>query len=129
MIWTPDGGERREPVADFVRGAGATTLAPGEVIRAVDVPLTALAAPTAFRRIALTPLGRAASVVVGCGSTVTVTAATTRPGRRSTSTTSRPGWRRSTAGTTTRTAPADWRAHVTGLLAREVRAELRSGAG
>ena len=42
VIWTPDGGERREPVVDFVTGAGTTTLAPGEVLRAIDVPTAAL---------------------------------------------------------------------------------------
>ncbi|MEP9363899.1 FAD binding domain-containing protein [Nocardioides sp. CN2-186] len=123
VIWTPDGAERREPVTEFVRGAGLTSLAPGEVVRAVDVPLTSMAAPTAFRRIALTPLGRAASVVVGCGSTITVTAATTRPvvldaDDLDAGLAAVDCWYDDPHG-----AP-DWRAHVTGLLAREVRAEL-----
>lgn len=79
VVWTPDGGERREPVTDFVHGVGTTSLAPGEVLRAVDIPAAALRARTAFRRMSLTPRGRSASVVIGCGRRVTVTAATTRP--------------------------------------------------
>ena len=123
VIWTPDGAARREPVTEFVHGAGLTSLAPGEVIRAVDVPLASLVQPTAFRRIALTPLGRAASVVVGCGSAITVTAATTRPvvldvDDLDAGLAAIDCWYDDPHG-----AP-DWRAHVTGLLAREVRAEL-----
>ncbi|GAA4712380.1 FAD binding domain-containing protein [Nocardioides conyzicola] len=125
VIWTPDGGEREEPVVDFVTGAGTTTLGPGEVIRAVDVPTASLSLPSAFRRTALTPLGRAAAVVIGCGRRITVTAATTRPvvldvddlddGLAAVDC-----WYDDPHG------PADWRAHVTGLLAHEVRAELLS---
>ena len=44
VVWTPDGGERREPVASFVTGVRTTTLRPGEVLRAVSVPADALAA-------------------------------------------------------------------------------------
>ncbi|WP_121255039.1 FAD binding domain-containing protein [Nocardioides ferulae] len=83
VVWTPDGGERREPVASFVTGPGSTTLAPGEVLRAVDLPAAALAARTAFRRTSLARLGRSAAVVVGranaAGTTLTLTAATPRP--------------------------------------------------
>ena len=43
VVWTPDGGERRQPVASFVTGVRATTLAPGEVLRAVVVPAEVLA--------------------------------------------------------------------------------------
>lgn len=79
VVWTPGGGERREPAAAFVRGPGRTSLQPGEVVRAIDVPAAALQARTAFRRIGLTAMGRASAVVVGCDRTVTVTAATERP--------------------------------------------------
>jgi CO/xanthine dehydrogenase FAD-binding subunit len=125
VIWTPDGGERHQPVTEFVTGAGTTTLAPGEVIRAVDVPTSALALPTAFRRTALTTLGRAAAVVVGCGRTVTVTAATARPvvldvDDLDAGLAAIDCWYDDPHG-----AP-DWREHVTGVLAREVRAELPS---
>lgn len=79
VVWTPGGGERREPAATFVRGPGRTSLQPGEVVRAVDVPAASLQARTAFRRIGLTAMGRASAVVVGCDRTITITAATERP--------------------------------------------------
>lgn len=123
LVWTPDGGERWEPVTTFVTGAGTTTLAPGEVLRAIDVPTAALALPTAFRRASLTPYGRSSAVVIGCGDRVVVTAATSRPvvldrhdldaGLAAVDC-----WYDDPHG------PADWRAHVTGVLAREVREEL-----
>lgn len=84
LIWTSDGGQRHEPVTRFVRDALTTTLAPGEIVRAVDIPASALGATYAFRRIALTELGRSSALVIGRrdpdGSIrVTVSAATTRP--------------------------------------------------
>ncbi|CAN5179940.1 FAD binding domain-containing protein [soil metagenome] len=84
VVWTPDGGQRREPVTQFVRDVLTTSLAPGEILRAVDVPASALAARYVLRRIALTELGRASAVVIGRrdqdGSIqVTVSAATVRP--------------------------------------------------
>ena len=123
VIWTPEGTERREPVAEFVRDAGITSLRPGEVVRAVDVPTDALVAPTAFRRIALTSLGRAASVVVGVGSRITVTAATRRPVVLDASDLEAgldaiDCWYDDLHG------PPDWRAHVTRLLAHDVLQEL-----
>ncbi|MBZ5740057.1 FAD binding domain-containing protein [Nocardioides mangrovi] len=122
-IWTPAGEVRHEPVAGFVTGDGRTTLRPGEVLRAVDVPRAALAAPAAFRRTSLARLGRAGAVVIGSGSTVTVTASTSRPVALSVDDLEAglaaiDCWFDDPHG-----AP-DWRAHVTGLLAREVAAEL-----
>ncbi|MBC9734985.1 FAD binding domain-containing protein [Nocardioides marmotae] len=124
LVWTPDGGERREPVAELVRGVGATSLAPGEVIRAVDVPPSALAARAAFRRMSLAPHGRSSAVVVGVGDRVTVTAATTRPvvldaDRLEEGLAAVDCWYDDPHG-----AP-DWRAAVTATLAREVVRELR----
>lgn len=125
LIWTPDGGERHQPVVDFVTGAGTTTLAPGEVVRAIDVPTAALSLPSAFRRTSLTPLGRASAVVVGCGHQITVSASTSRPvvldaDDLDAGLAAIACWYDDPHG------PADWRAHVTGVLAREVRAELIS---
>lgn len=65
VVWTPDGGERREPVSAFVRDAGVTGLRPGEVLRAVDLPGWALRAPTASGRASLTAYGRSAALVIG----------------------------------------------------------------
>jgi CO/xanthine dehydrogenase FAD-binding subunit len=83
-LWAADGGVRRMPVAEFVTGNGTTALAPGEVLRAIDLPATALTATTAFRRVALARLGRSASLVIGRrerdgGFVLTVTASTAHP--------------------------------------------------
>lgn len=83
VVWTVDGGERREPVRDFVTGVRTTTLATGEVLRAVEVPASSLGDRYAFRRCSLAPLGRSSAVVVGrgapSGAVVSITAATSRP--------------------------------------------------
>jgi CO/xanthine dehydrogenase FAD-binding subunit len=84
VVWTPDGAERREPVAAFVGGVRETSLLPGEVLRSVEFPIAALRGRTAFRKIALTPIGRSSAVVIGRVDgdgrfTLAVTAATPRP--------------------------------------------------
>ncbi|MEJ5913489.1 FAD binding domain-containing protein [Pseudokineococcus sp. 1T1Z-3] len=65
LVWTPDGGERRVRVADLVVGDAVTTLAPGEVLRAVELPASALRSRTASRRVSLSRTGRTAAMVVG----------------------------------------------------------------
>jgi len=84
LIWTPAGGERRVPVAELVTGVQTCDLAPGEVLRSIDIPVTSLTARTGFRRIALSPIGRSGTLVIGrvdaSGEvTITVTAGTRRP--------------------------------------------------
>jgi CO/xanthine dehydrogenase FAD-binding subunit len=124
VVWGPDGAERREPVATFVRGVGLTSLAPGEVVRAVDVPAPARAAPAVLRRTSLTTYGRSAAVVVGrttdTGPVLTVTAATTRPVvvRSAAELTDVDCWYADPHG------PADWRAAMTAVLAGQVLEEL-----
>lgn len=86
LVWQPDDGERRVPVVELVTGVRATTLHPGEVLRAIELPSAALAARIGFRRAALAPLGRSGAVVlarrdVGGAFVVTVTASTARPHR------------------------------------------------
>jgi CO/xanthine dehydrogenase FAD-binding subunit len=132
VVWTPDGGERREPVESFVRGVGRTSLARGEVVRALDVPEQG-GARFAFRRQSLASLGRSASVVVGRrdGGVVrlVVTAATPRPVVLAVGPEDDPArlldsvedWYDDPHG-----AP-DWRAAVTATLAAQVCAELRTG--
>lgn len=63
VVWTTDGGERRVPVAELVTGPRSTTLAPGEVVRAFDVPAAALRQETGFRRVSLSPHGRTGTLV------------------------------------------------------------------
>lgn len=83
LVWTPDGGERTEAVADLVTGVQSTTLAPGEVVRSFVLRGEALRARAAFRRASLTSLGRSAAVVIGrrdgAGLVLSVTASTARP--------------------------------------------------
>ena len=76
-------GSRREPVAELVRDVRRTSLAPGEVLRSLELDLAVLRRPAAVRRFALTSMGRSGGVVVGrpVGEDVlvTITAATPRP--------------------------------------------------
>ncbi|SFK95949.1 FAD binding domain-containing protein [Methylorubrum salsuginis] len=136
VIRAPDGAERHLSVLDFVRGPQMTALRPGEILRRIAMPAAALRRRTAFRRIALSPNGRSGALVIGTrdahGVTLTVTASTPRPyrlrfpgvpeatGLRAALHAAIPedGWYDDVHG-----AP-DWRAHVTGLLAEEIRQEL-----
>ncbi len=82
LIWTADGAERRLPVVDLVLDVRRTALAPGEVLRAIDLPAPPVA--VAMRRASLAPLGRSGVLVIGRrdadGATVvTITAATRHP--------------------------------------------------
>lgn len=133
-VWTPGGGERHLPVAELVLGDRRTALAPGEVLRAVRLPASALAGRAAFRRAALAVEGRSGSVVTGRrdpddGFVLTVTAATDRPYRfgfagvpcrdeLGAALAGIPRWFDDPHGS------PDWRCAVTGLLAEEIRTEL-----
>jgi CO/xanthine dehydrogenase FAD-binding subunit len=87
LVWRPDGTDRRIAISDFVVGDCATALMPGEVVRSVWVPASALRGHTAFRKLAIAPLGRSGVVVIGRRDTpadgdrfvLSVTAATVRP--------------------------------------------------
>jgi CO/xanthine dehydrogenase FAD-binding subunit len=83
-IWKADGGEQKTSVADFVTGNQRNVLAPGDLLRQIDIPLAALKRRAAFRQISLTPLGRSAALLIGSidgdgGFALTVTASTARP--------------------------------------------------
>jgi len=65
LIWQPDGaGERRVPVAEFVRAPRDTALRPGEVLRSIALPARALEGRAALRKAALAPLGRSGALLV-----------------------------------------------------------------
>lgn len=86
VILTPDGDERRVAVIDFVRGPLSNALVPGEILRSIDIPASALSLRPAFRRATLTPLGRSGVLVIGTRGDdgrfdLTVTASTRRPVR------------------------------------------------
>jgi CO/xanthine dehydrogenase FAD-binding subunit len=83
-IWKADGSEQRIGVADFVTGNRRNVLAPGDLLRQIEIPIAALKRRTAFRQISLTPVGRSAALLIGSlGSEsammLTVTASTARP--------------------------------------------------
>jgi CO/xanthine dehydrogenase FAD-binding subunit len=83
-IWQPNGGERKIDAADFVTGNQRNVLAPGELLRQIDISLAALKRRTAFRQISLTPEGRSAALLIGSigaggALALTVTASTRRP--------------------------------------------------
>lgn len=65
VIWTPYGGERRLPVAEFVTGNQQNVLARGEVLRSLEVPDAALRSRFSLRKIALAEFGRSGAVVTG----------------------------------------------------------------
>lgn len=80
----PGGASRTVPVADFVMGDGKNCLAPGELLRSIRLPASALASRVAFRRLSLSNLGRSGVLLIGRldadgGLALTVTAATKRP--------------------------------------------------
>jgi CO/xanthine dehydrogenase FAD-binding subunit len=136
-IWQADGGERKVLVADFITGNQRNGLAPGDLLRQIDLPLTALKRRSAFRQISLTPVGRSAALLIGSVASVgafllTVTASTRRPVRLS--------FAKMPAADELREAillritddlyhddvhgKPEWRKHMTLRLAEEIRIEL-----
>lgn len=83
-IWKADGGEQKLPVTGFVTGNQRNVLAPGDLLRQIEIPLAALKRRSAFRQVSLTPLGRSAALLIGSIDSdgalrLTVTASTARP--------------------------------------------------
>jgi CO/xanthine dehydrogenase FAD-binding subunit len=137
-IWSPDGGERRVAVTDFVVAPQRNALRPGELLRAIELPAAALMRRTAFRQISLTPLGRSAVLLIGTLSprdgsfALTVTAATARPHTLAFAALPSPHALRTRIETEiadagyyddVHGAPA-WRRHMTFRFAEEIRREL-----
>jgi CO/xanthine dehydrogenase FAD-binding subunit len=86
-ILNRDGGERRVPVEDFVTGNHKNVLQPGDLLRSIELPASALRKRTCFRRISLTHLGRSTALLAGTLDPqdgvfmLTVSASTERPHR------------------------------------------------
>ena len=134
VIWTPDGGERRHPVADLVTGNGTNSLEPGEVLRAIELPERALRSRALLRKIALAELGRSGAVVTGRvdedgAAAFSLTAATWRPvvfryphlpdpATLADEIAAASGYYTDPLGS------ADWRRGVAGVLAERIREEL-----
>ena len=64
-IQNRDGGERRVPVEDFVTGNHKNVLQPGDLLRSIELPATALRKRASFRRVSLTHLGRSTALLAG----------------------------------------------------------------
>jgi len=84
-LWPLGGEPRTVPVVDFVTGNHQNVLAPGELLRSIFLPASALRKRSAFRRFTLTHLGRSETLLIGtrCPATgefvLTITASTLRP--------------------------------------------------
>ena len=64
-ILGPDGAPARSPCWTSSRETGPTALAPGELLRSVSLPASALSSRVAFRRLSLSNLGRSAVLLIG----------------------------------------------------------------
>ncbi len=82
-----DGGEKRVAAEEFVTGNNQNVLRPGDLLRSIEVPVTALQKRTSFRRMSLTHLGRSTALLIGTLDPgdgtfmLTVSASTVRPVR------------------------------------------------
>jgi CO/xanthine dehydrogenase FAD-binding subunit len=137
-IWKADGSEQTIDVASFVTGNQRNVLAPGDLLRQIDIPLAALKRRSAFRQISLTPVGRSAALLIGSlhgagGFALTVTASTKRPIKLSFAAIPRADELRDMLLQSipdalyhddTHGKPV-WRKHMTLRLAEEIRAELQ----
>jgi CO/xanthine dehydrogenase FAD-binding subunit len=140
-IWQANGGERKIPVVDFVTGDQRNVLAPGDLLRQVELPLATLRRRSAFRQISLTPVGRSAALLIGSvtsddGLALTITASTKRPVRLSFAGIPSGEELHSTIlqriaddlyHTDVHGTPI-WRKHMTLRLAEEIRVELQGTA-
>lgn len=86
-IQTRSGTTVRVAIEDFVTGNNRNVLEPGDLLRSIDLPISALRKRSAFRRMSLTQLGRSSALLIGTVDPVsgnfnlTVTASIVRPVR------------------------------------------------
>jgi CO/xanthine dehydrogenase FAD-binding subunit len=84
-LWPRNAPPRHVPAIEFVTGNHMNVLAPGELLRSIHLPASALSKRFAFRHASLTKLGRSAALIVGTQGApsddllLTITAATPRP--------------------------------------------------
>jgi CO/xanthine dehydrogenase FAD-binding subunit len=142
IVWDQDGGERLVPIEEFVTGNHQNALRPGELLRAIEIPASALRARTAFRQISLATIGRSAALLIGTVSPadgafdLTVTAAIVRPLRlQFPSIPSDAELQARISGAIADELYLDdvhgsppYRRHMTKIFAKEIRRELVSGA-
>lgn len=134
QVWRADGSDYHLPVERMITGNGTNTLSAGDVLRTVEFPEGALRARTAYRKIALSELGRSGAVLTGRqdedGATVFgITASTLRPVTlRYEAIPSAATLRNDVLVVedyyTDPLGVADWRRAVTAVLLEEIRQEL-----
>ncbi|WP_123026737.1 FAD binding domain-containing protein [Mycolicibacterium stellerae] len=86
-VWRADGTRYTSPITEFVTGSATNVLQPGDILRSIFLPASALRARTGYRKLAPSPLGRSGIVVIGRRDTdddggrfvLSFTAATVRP--------------------------------------------------
>jgi CO/xanthine dehydrogenase FAD-binding subunit len=84
-LWPRDGAPREVPAIDFVTGNHVNVLHPGELLRKIHLPDSALRKRVAVRQASLTKLGRSAALLIGTSDLarqdllLTITAATPCP--------------------------------------------------
>jgi CO/xanthine dehydrogenase FAD-binding subunit len=84
-IQTRSGLNTRVAIEDFVTGNNQNVLQPGDLLRSIDLPISALRKRSAFRRMSLTQLGRSSVLLIGTldpesgAFNLTITASTIRP--------------------------------------------------
>jgi CO/xanthine dehydrogenase FAD-binding subunit len=84
-LWPREGAPREVAAVEFVTGNRANVLRPGELLRKIFLPSSALRKRTALRRASLTKLGRSAALLIGTSDKqrrdllLTITATTPRP--------------------------------------------------
>jgi CO/xanthine dehydrogenase FAD-binding subunit len=140
-LWPRDAQPREVAVRDFVTGNHMNVLAPGELLRSIHLPASALQKRVAMRHTSLTKLGRSAALLIGSSNasgdlTLTITAATDRPLQLHFAT--MPNARTLREAIDTQIADARWfddvhgsapyKRHVAHYFAEEIRNELAAGA-
>ena len=137
-LWPRNGTPHQVAVVDFVTGNHTNVLQPGELLRSIHLPASALSKRFAMRQVSLTHLGRSAALIVGTVGDkgedflLTISAATPRPVHlRFEKTPSATEMRRAIDE---RLPPDAWfhdvhgsapyKRHVTLYLAEQIRAEL-----
>ncbi|GAA4396806.1 FAD binding domain-containing protein [Tsukamurella soli] len=134
QIWRADGSDEDVAARDFVTGSQTNVLRPGDLIRRITYPAAALECPVAHRKLAPSSRGRSAAFLIGRTlpdgtGMLTVTASTVRP----VVLTGLTDW--GTVGAAIDPdlfvddvhGAADWRRHVTGVLAGRIADELGWG--
>ena len=138
LIWRGDGTDQRIAATGFVTGNMTTVLEPTDVLRSIHVPADALASRTAFRKIALSPIGRSGAVLAGRRApggffSLTVTGGTVRPVLLAYPEVPSAATLAADIGAidcwfTDAHGAADWRRAVSGVLGEEIRTELSEPA-